>query len=142
MSNTHHSCYVWSCANCNYEVVGKTQKTINLKERMHKKVCKHAGRSKPKMTHTEVEQRCYGGLAKKQNSLYHNFKTDGEEKERTKIPAHMEQGAMEAKFCEYMLKQMITSLTPQFDASQTKFDASQLPLGDLGGKYARKIHKK
>ena len=131
MSHRHHACFAWSCENCDYECVGKTEKQIDLKERMHLKVCKREGRTKPQISHTEVEQICYGGLAKKQNSLYHNFKHEGKTISKKRQPEHLE----EAKFCEHILKQMITSLTPQFDASH-------LPLYGPSGSSSVRIGRK
>jgi ribosomal protein L33 len=131
MSHKHHSCFAWSCEDCDYECVGKTEKQIDLKERMHLKVCKKTGRTKPQISHTEVEQICYSGLAKRQNSLYHNFKHYGKTISKKKQPEHLE----EAKFCEHILKQMITSLTPQFDASHLPLYG---PSGSSSVRYGRK----
>lgn len=79
-----------------------------MRERLHLKKCKKDGRTKKKISHTEVEQKCYGGLAKKQNALYKNFKYDEETTTRTKVPEHLE----EAKMLEAMLNAMVANLEP------------------------------
>jgi hypothetical protein len=94
MPQNHHACYAWSCSACDYQVVGKTKKEVNMRERLHLKVCKDTGRTEPKITHEEVEQKCYGGLSRKQNALYKNMKYDDGVDTRTKVPAHIEQARM------------------------------------------------
>lgn len=111
MSQNHHACYAYSCPNCDYQVVGKTKKAVNTRERLHAKVCKNTGRTQPKMTHEEVEQKCYSGLSRKQNALYKNMKYDDGVDIRTKIPAHME----EAKMLEQMIYHIKKMCSPDIE---------------------------
>lgn len=108
MSQNHHACYAWSCPNCDFQVAAKTKKAVNMRERLHLKVCKKTGRTQPKMTHEEVEQKCYSGLSRKQNALYKNMKYDDGVDTRTKIPAHLEQ----AKMLEHMINQVYKMCSP------------------------------
>lgn len=87
-----------------------------MRERLHLKKCKRTGRTQPKITHEEVEQKCYNGLSRRQNALYKNKKYDDGVDTRTNIPAHME----EAKFLEHMLNEIAANLKPNEEAYSKK----------------------
>lgn len=79
-----------------------------MRERLHLKKCKMEGRTQPKITHAEVEQKCYNGLSRRQNALYKNFKFDDGVDTRTKVPAHMEQ----ARMLEHIINQVWEQMSP------------------------------
>jgi len=59
------SYHYFACPNCDFDTGHKSITKTQMAKRLHYKVCKKAGRTKPKMTREELDHQTYVGFNKK-----------------------------------------------------------------------------